>query len=69
MQLYRVTSRHAMDGTCYEWCGTKADAAAAAKKAKDDFEVESVMWEPVEVPTDKPGLMRWLNVHLSRDNG
>lgn len=34
-----------------QWAGTQADARALAGKA----------WEEVDVPTDKPGLLAWLN--------
>lgn len=36
------------------WAGTQADAKAAAKEAGKP-------WHETEVPTDKPGLLAWLN--------
>lgn len=71
MKLYRVDARHSEEGTMHEWCGTQADAARAVKKFKNEFEVDpdSVEVKPVDFPTDKPGLLRWLNVYVIRDNG
>lgn len=45
MRLYRIGAL---------WRGTEADAKAAAKEAGED-------WHKVEVPTDKPGLLGFLN--------
>ena len=36
-----------------QWAGTQADARDLAGKA----------WEEVDVPTDKPGLLAWLNAN------
>jgi hypothetical protein len=71
MNLYQVIAHHSHEGTMYEWCGTQADAARAVKKFKNEFEVDpdSVRVVPVDFPTDKPGLLKWLNLNLIRDNG
>lgn len=45
MRLYRSKGR--------VWTGTQADAKAANDGSKD--------FEEIEVPTDKPSLMKWLN--------
>lgn len=39
------------------WAGTQADANALLKEHGDKG------WEQVEVPTDKPGLLSFLDVH------
>jgi len=36
------------------WCGTQAEAKLAAK-------ADGTRWGLVDVPTDKPGLLAWLN--------
>jgi hypothetical protein len=46
MKLYRIAG--------HGWAGTQAEAKAEAKEF-------STLWRPVEVPTDKPGLLAWLN--------
>lgn len=49
-----------------EWAGTQADAKAAKIRllAGDGYDVEV---SQVEVPTDKPGLLAWLNEHVAGD--
>ncbi len=46
MKLYRIAG--------LGWTGTQAEARAEAKH-------HGTAWQPVEVPTDKPGLIAWLN--------
>lgn len=46
MKLYRIAA--------HGWAGTQADAKATAKD-------QGALWRPVEVPTDKPTLLAWLN--------
>jgi hypothetical protein len=65
MNLYRIDYS---DGTLarVQWEGTQA----AARKAQRDLEqvhgrVNVDDFKPVEVPTDKPGLLDWLNEHAS----
>lgn len=53
MKLYRTTL-----GT---WAGTQADAKAIAK------DQDPSGFETVEVPTDKPGLLEFLNEHMGSD--
>lgn len=63
MKLYHIT---VYDGETDErqghWYGTQADWRKALKQFKsDNFDI--VLSEPVDVPTDKPGLMKFLNDH------
>jgi len=44
-----------------QWAGTQADARKFAA-------THGVDWEQVEVPTDKPGLLAWLN-NMAAGNG
>lgn len=48
----------------YHWQGTQADAAACRKdlKAKGHTSIETV---DVDVPTDKAGLLEWLNTNVT----
>lgn len=44
------------------WVGTQADAAKARKKLADDgFKRAEITTDEVDVPTDKTGLLDWLN--------
>jgi len=69
MKLYRIQARHNEEGTIYTWAGTQATAKVAAKQMNDthhfDLEDDPTI-EVVEVPTDKKGLLRWLNVYVGR---
>lgn len=51
MRLYRTARGH--------WAGTQADARAAAL----DDGAGARDWAEVDVPTDKPGLLAWLNAN------
>jgi hypothetical protein len=56
MKLYRVSnqSRHAPQ----EWAGTQDEARKRSKEIGGFF-------DPIEVPTDKPGLLDWLNKNVT----
>lgn len=63
MKLYRIT---ADDGDAKhvvtEYVGTQAEGVAQRKKLKEDgFAQKHITTEDVEVPTDKAGLIDWLN--------
>lgn len=63
MKLYRINYTSRDDGKDYcAWVGTQADAKAKHKhlcELHERFNVD----KPVQVdfPTDKPGLLKWLN--------
>lgn len=69
MKLYKIEyERRGVNGTetGTAWCGTQAEAKAREK----ELEREHGRWrvgdvEQVEVPTDKPGLLAWLNEHAA----
>lgn len=65
MKLYKTTVVNEDDRTV-SWQGTQADAASARKKAMDDgAKRKDVTTEDVEVPTDKAGLLAWLNANCA----
>jgi hypothetical protein len=67
MKLYRIQGRHREEGNIYAWAGTAADAKKTAAKMDDEhhFKLDDFPTvEIVEVPTDKQGLLRWLNVYV-----
>ncbi len=72
MRLYKITATddNFGNGNVVAWAGTQADAKAEAKTMQTEFESETkpVITE-VDFPTDKPGLLTYLNLHFARDNG
>lgn len=70
MKLIRLSWHDKDEGTCYEWHSSK-DAASKARTQKRNKYHEPKLGEieSVEVPTDKTGLVAWLNRHFIRDNG
>jgi hypothetical protein len=66
MRLYRTKAFNETDATTrYVWTGTQADAKAATKLEQENDPTATVKWEEIEVPTDKPGLLAWLNANCS----
>jgi hypothetical protein len=69
VKLYRIafTDRKSGEGKV-RWAGTQAAAKAAFKELvaeHDRFNVDQPA--PVDVPTDKPGLLAWLNDNANVD--
>lgn len=64
MKLYKTKGLHPTDGWVQKWDGTQVDARAARQdfKARGLAEVET---KDVDVPTDKAGLLAWLNAHCA----
>lgn len=69
MNLYKTWVHTPDEGCVQVWTGTQADAKLKAKELKAEYPDEGVYTEPVDVPTDKPGLLAWLNAYFNRDNG
>lgn len=71
MKLYKttVTRPLANPGEPFKkvsWQGTQADAASARKKAMDDGAKRAdVSTDDIDVPTDKTGLLAWLNANVT----
>lgn len=67
MKLYKTTVVNEADSwQGISWQGTQADAASVRKKAMDDgAKRKDVTTEDVEVPTDKAGLLAWLNANCT----
>lgn len=63
MKLYRVTG----PGKKPVWTGTQADAAAIKARYKDEgAKRNEVGAEAVDIPTDKAGLLEWLNKEAAK---
>lgn len=71
MKLYRIGyTNTTTKEECVWWLGTQADAKAKHKELCEEherFNVDTPL--PVEIPTDKPGLLSWLNKNCNTDNG
>ena len=66
MKLYRIkawNARRESPPLHVQWVGTQAGAAAARKElvSKHHFARADIDTEEVEVPTNKPGLIEFLN--------
>ena len=67
MNLYKITATHDSAGHLCAWEGTQLDAKATAKAMENAATTKPVI-TPTEVPTDKPGLLAWLNANFTSDN-
>ena len=67
MKLYKITAQDMRVGRAVAWEGTQADAKAKAKDMQSSGAV-NIKTETVEFPTDKPGLLVYLNEHFNRDD-
>jgi hypothetical protein len=62
MKLYRIKFFHSQQGEKQQWLGTKAEATVTHNRLRDQHgrhDVSSI--EQVNVPTDKDGLLDFLN--------
>ncbi len=66
MKLYKITKVDPIEGTTFHWCGTQQDAKQQNKAFLDDFDTIVSSWEAVDVPTDKPNLLGWLNTNVNQ---
>lgn len=72
MKLYRCMKNDAGLGTMLSWHANKQEAEAELRrhqKERGDTASGPEAVEAVDVPTDKAGLLQWLNSNLSSDNG
>jgi hypothetical protein len=76
MKLWKATVQDGGEGACLVWASSKAGAKRLAKElienndAEGDFEPPYLAHiEQMDVPTDRKGLVAWLNLYFNRDNG
>lgn len=75
MRVYRCKFHDSDAGSLVSWHANKVEAQrtlrmlqiTAHQNGKGGLGVESV--EPVDIPTDKAGLLGWLNRNFDTDNG
>lgn len=59
MNLYTIT----IGRRTLAWAGTQADAKASKREQESKHPGAAVTWQEREVPTDKAGLLAFLNAH------
>jgi hypothetical protein len=75
MRIYRIDWQDPADGHRVAWAGSARDAARRLREARQqvaenyDENAEPSGFSAVEVPTDKAGLLSWLNAYFDSDNG
>lgn len=76
MRVYRIDYMSPHSTNCVVWAMNKAEAkriVSDIRKHPEDYNDADLNYEPtislVEVPTDKAGLVYWLNAHFNTDNG
>ena len=71
MKLYRTIFTDRAEGTILSWHSSRVAANKAVKQRGKDYgapETAPTITE-VDVPTNKAGLIDWLNRHYDRANG
>lgn len=74
MKVYQLRYDTPDQGRLLVWCGSRRRANRAIKQIQgrldfDDSEMTDFIIAPHDIPTDKPGLLAWLNTHFKTDNG
>jgi hypothetical protein len=71
MRLYRITIHDPDWGLVFEWHRNKADAQRRMKELNGERaeHMPECDLEAMTVPTDKDGLVAFLNVHAGAGNG
>lgn len=66
MKLYKIVGKND-EGTKTVWTGSMADAGStrASMVSNDGFTRKEIETYTVDVPTDKTGLLNWLNATTS----
>jgi hypothetical protein len=68
MKIWRATFGYdnGMDGTGYHYATNRAEAEMVAKQTHDPSQLETWEVERMEVPTDRRGLIAYLNAEHSQ---
>lgn len=72
MKVYRCMKNDAGLGTLLSWHASKREADAELRrhqKERNDQACGPESVESVDVPTDRAGLLQWLNSRVNVDNG
>ena len=72
MKLYRCMIYDAARGTLFSWHSSRREAEQILRREQRARGEEACGPEgvnAVEIPTDRAGLLAWLNAHFNSDNG
>lgn len=70
MKLYEISIQSPDEGNVVAWASAMADAKKIAKQMKDEWSASNdAAIKEIDFPTDKAGLLNWLNRNFTRDNG
>lgn len=70
MKVYELAHMDASEGACLSWHASKnAVAHALADIRKEHGRDTPFVVTPHDIPTDRDGLISWLNTHVTTDNG
>lgn len=61
MKLYLITAASADTASHSSWVGSQAEAASMRKRLTPEFRRAEITTSEVDVPTDKQGLIQFLN--------
>lgn len=64
MKLYRTKTYLGNGRPVYSWQGTQADAASERKRIREN-PAATAETKDIDVPTDKPSLLAWLNANVT----
>ena len=71
MKIYRCSFHDADEGLIFSWHSSKSEAVEALRSLRSERGggngVEEV--ETLDIPTDRAGLLGWLNRTFTSDNG
>jgi hypothetical protein len=71
VKVYRLTFHAADEGAMLSWHSSKRDAERALRERRQEFgEAQGPDdIEAIDIPTDRAGLLTWLNREVTLDNG
>lgn len=67
MKIWKAWTMHPQDGYVQVWASSERNVR---QLARNEWSTQaSITVEPVEIPTNKAGLIDWLNENFGTDNG
>jgi hypothetical protein len=68
MNIWRATIHDPDQGMLQVWAGSQREVRRLALKAADGDRDAITLVELVNIPTDRRGLIAWLNLYVGTDN-
>jgi len=71
MKLWKVSFHTAHDGMLIAWRGSLLEAQECGRQFRKKYgaALGPDVIDAVNIPTNKAGLLAWLNAHFNTDNG